>query len=110
MTIDQDIQDLKNAGWKIYSKDGKRRFWESPYDGKVYATTFAILAERVHQEEKFESGRLARLAELEKGAQEYEEFDMYKEGALETIVPPLDEKKPRSKKKRTKKNIQELGF
>lgn len=109
---------LRDVGWKIHSKDGGRKFWQSPHDGKVYSTSMAVMAEQVHQAEALEAARLKNQQDAIQSAEEYEKFfnfDVNIDEEYPAPKPAPKGKKPVKKTKRAinaqrKKALRELGF
>ena len=102
---------IQDAGWRIYSKDGTRKFWQSPYDGRVYTTGHALIAEKIAEETRQAEARIARAEADQKSLETLDRFLNWEEGALEEIAPtPTKTRKKRRPKQSVEKNIKDLGY
>lgn len=110
-TRQAEEQVLRNAGWKIHSKEGLSKFWESPYDGKVYSTSMAIIAQRIHEDEERSKVRAKQLLGEDKAMHDFEEYFNWTKDLDKIISPPKKKvKKSKAKKQAKEVSIKELGF
>lgn len=110
-TATSDEQWLREKGWKIYSKEGQKKFWESPHDQKVYSTSTAVIAQRIVDQEQEFKLRAQQLLQPEGFDEErWKKFDNW-EVDVDELWPPPEKKKTKKKARQSKdKNIKDLGF
>ena len=106
-----DEKYIRDAGWKIHSKSAGRKFWQSPYDQRVYVTGHAVIAERVAEATRQDEAKVARAEADQAVLATMDRFMNWEEGTLEEIAPlPEKVRKKRPSKKTIAKNIKELGY
>lgn len=116
MSVQYDEMEkfLRDNGWKIYSKDGRKKLWESPHDGKKYFTQFAVSAQQIHDDEKREAARLKAQQDMATGLEEHYDKYVRFEVDVNKEFPPKRKRKTSKKVKNPKANrekiLKDLGF
>lgn len=111
MTTPEEEFFLKQAGWVIHSKEGRRKFWESPHDKKVYPTTLALAAQRVMDAEARQQAQADHILKDMEDLKDLDKFQNWEVDPDELWPPPKKKKVKKKKEKRsTAQNIKQLGF